>query len=67
MKNKTLARIRVGDWIKIYIRHTENTKLVPFYGSVRNSHTSLATENEHDYMHLGAMHSNENDIFLVLF
>ena len=31
MKNKTLARVRVrvSAWIKIYIRHTENTELLP--------------------------------------
>ena len=37
MTNKTLVRVRVWvrSWIKIYIRHTENTKLLP------NSATSL--------------------------
>ena len=33
MKNKTLARVRVGisAWIKIYIRQTENTELLRFF------------------------------------
>ena len=35
MTNKTLARVRVrvgvSAWIKIYIRHTENTELLPFF------------------------------------
>ena len=32
MTNKILVRVRVGvrAWIKIYIRHTENTELLPY-------------------------------------
>ena len=37
MTNKTLVRVRVGvrvrvrAWFKIYIRHTENTELLPYF------------------------------------